>query len=147
MINYAQFKRHVVDPVCKEFPTPRKAAELLMKIAAHESSGGTYLHQIRGPAIGPWQMEPGTFRLVQFWAQANETHHGGYVRVSDASEMHVKLDLACYAARFLLRADPHPLPSQGKDIDQYNYYRKVWRPGKPPTIGAFIKAHDRWLAG
>lgn len=34
------------------------AVELLMLTAAHESHLGTYLHQVRGPAIGVFQVEP-----------------------------------------------------------------------------------------
>lgn len=37
-----------------------QALELLMGTAAQESHLGTYLHQIRGPALGIFQMEPAT---------------------------------------------------------------------------------------
>ncbi|MFT5728761.1 MAG: hypothetical protein ACI8PB_002917 [Desulforhopalus sp.] len=39
----------------------QEAEELLLMTAAHESGMGKYNHQIKGPALGIYQMEPGTF--------------------------------------------------------------------------------------
>lgn len=61
MINYNQFKEHVVVPVLKylepEIPYSESAVNLLLMTAAHESRGGTYLKQINGPALGVYQMD------------------------------------------------------------------------------------------
>lgn len=64
MINYNQFREFVVVPTLKYLDPvisySEEAVDLLMMTAAHESKGGTYLKQIKGPALGVYQMEPAT---------------------------------------------------------------------------------------
>lgn len=65
MIDYTQFRELVVVPTLKYLnlemiPFSEEAVDLLALTAAHESKGGTYLKQIGGPALGPYQMEPTT---------------------------------------------------------------------------------------
>jgi hypothetical protein len=62
MIDFNQFKEHVVVPTLKyldsEIPYSEEAVDLLMLTCAHESRGGTYLTQVGGgPARGVYQME------------------------------------------------------------------------------------------
>jgi hypothetical protein len=68
MIDFDQFKEHVVVPTLKyldsEIPYSEEAVDLLMMTCAHESTGGTYLRQKgmtgdRG-AFGVYQMELAT---------------------------------------------------------------------------------------
>lgn len=61
MIDSKQLREHVIQPVLKDMGMHSQAAEnLLVMIAAHESKMGTYLKQIKGPALGIYQMEPVT---------------------------------------------------------------------------------------
>jgi type VI secretion system secreted protein VgrG len=68
MINFDQFKEHVVVPTLKyldsEIPYSEEAVDLLMMTCAHESTGGTYLRQkgMTGTegAFGVYQMEVAT---------------------------------------------------------------------------------------
>ena len=68
MINFNQFKEHVVIPTLKyldsEIPYSEEAVDLLMMTCAHESRGGTYLRQkgVTGDvgAFGVYQMEVAT---------------------------------------------------------------------------------------
>lgn len=89
----------------------------------------------RGPARGLWQFELGggvagvlNHRLVRDRARALT----GYPKVS-AAEVHKRLSeddvLAAQLARLLLWTDPKPLPTEAADA--WNYYIRVWRPGKP----------------
>jgi hypothetical protein len=65
MIDFEQFKEHVVIPTLKyldsEIPYSEEAVDLLMMTCAHESRGGTYLRQKgmtgREGAFGVYQME------------------------------------------------------------------------------------------
>jgi hypothetical protein len=65
MIDFNQFKEHVVIPTLKyldsEIPYSEEAVDLLMLTCAHESTGGTYLRQkgMTGTegAFGVYQME------------------------------------------------------------------------------------------
>jgi len=62
-INPTQFREMVKDvleymnPV---IPYSKAAEELLMLTAAAESQLGTYIRQVKGPALGVFQMEPAT---------------------------------------------------------------------------------------
>ena len=68
MIDFNQFKEHVVIPTLKyledEIPYSEEAVDLLMMTCAHESRGGTYLRQrgMKGAegAFGVYQMEMAT---------------------------------------------------------------------------------------
>lgn len=67
MINAAQFRELVVRQtlleLAPEIPYSIAAENLLMGTAAQESKL-SYLQQIRGPALGVFQMEPTTFRWL-----------------------------------------------------------------------------------
>lgn len=60
----SQLKQHVVVPVLRslepEIPYSEEAVDLLLMTCAHESNMGEYIHQIKGPAQGIYQMEPNT---------------------------------------------------------------------------------------
>ena len=68
MINFHQFKTHVVIPTLKyledEIPYSEEAVDLLMLTAGHESKGGRFLRQVGVPegvgAYGIYQMEMAT---------------------------------------------------------------------------------------
>jgi hypothetical protein len=61
MIDHEQLRKHIIRPTLKFFNLFSKSAEeLLILTCAQESKGGTYLHQIKGPALGIYQMEPAT---------------------------------------------------------------------------------------
>lgn len=61
MINQLQLRQYVIRPVLKAMNAYSLAAEeLLIMTAAHESRMGYFLHQVSGPALGIYQMEPDT---------------------------------------------------------------------------------------
>jgi hypothetical protein len=74
MIDFNQFKEHVVIPTLKyldsEIPYSEEAVDLLMLTCAHESRGGTYLRQkgMTGTegAFGVYQMEVATHEDIWF---------------------------------------------------------------------------------
>lgn len=56
-----QLKEYVIIPVLKKLNLySEEAVSLLAGTAMVESLGGKYLHQIKGPACGIYQMEPAT---------------------------------------------------------------------------------------
>lgn len=62
MIDAKQLRDYVIAPALKDMSMWSLAAEKLMVMtAAHESHMGHYLHQVKGPAMGIYQMEPATF--------------------------------------------------------------------------------------
>ena len=69
MIDAVQFRDLIIRPTLKALGGPQDseaAVELLLATALHESRL-TYLKQIRGPALGVYQMEPATFRGHVQW--------------------------------------------------------------------------------
>lgn len=63
MINARQFRELIVRPVLMDLELfSQDAMNLLVMTMAHESKGGQYLMQYpKGPALGIFQMEKGTF--------------------------------------------------------------------------------------
>jgi hypothetical protein len=150
MIHFEHFKKYAVTPITRHFPRPRRATQHLMAFAAHESRGGTYMQQISGPAMGPYQMEPPTKRLVDRWVGR---HRGDPIWGTDVylnspmDELRTDLKCATWYARILLLADPSPLAALDDWEALYGVYRQVWRPGKPPTLEGFREAHRAWRRG
>jgi hypothetical protein len=151
-IDREQFESVVVRPTLERLGLPNvdKATACLMAIAAWESRGGRYLVQVKGPALGPWQMEPDTVHLVQ-----DRLIHGHNWELTsklkaflsgffDKPDIAGNLLLACAFARLLLWFDPQPLPHVDDVASQYETYRRVWRPGKPPTFAQFRDANEEW---
>ncbi len=62
MLDCSQFRSLIIEPVLSKLQLYSKnAEELLVFTCAAESLGGTLLHQIKGPALGIFQMEPNTY--------------------------------------------------------------------------------------
>ena len=63
-MNAKQLRELVIRPTLQyldpHIPYSETAVELLMMTAAHESNLGEYLAQVKGPALGIYQMEPDT---------------------------------------------------------------------------------------
>lgn len=66
---HTDLERHIIRPVLKDMGDridPRMNSEasvvLLIGTAAHESHGGLYAKQIKGPAVGIYQIEPNTHK-------------------------------------------------------------------------------------
>lgn len=63
MIECGQLREHVIRPILRGMNAWSQAAEnLLLGTAAQESHMGRYLVQIKGPALGIFQMEPATYQ-------------------------------------------------------------------------------------
>ena len=61
MIDASQLRELIIKPALNLMRLySEDAIELLMFTAAVESQGGTYLKQVKGPALGIYQMEPRT---------------------------------------------------------------------------------------
>ena len=68
-INPSDFRSIVINPALSNLssiiPISTVAADLLMATAAVESSLGTYLTQIKGPALGIFQIDPASLSGLQ----------------------------------------------------------------------------------
>lgn len=68
MIHPQQLRTYIIEPALWSIdpliPYSKEAIHLLIMTGAHESHLGTYIHQVRGPAQGIYQMEPATERDI-----------------------------------------------------------------------------------
>jgi hypothetical protein len=166
-------RAYVILPTLKALDLWSPAAEtLLVGTAAHESAMGKYLHQVRGPALGIYQIEPITHFDV--WANflkyktglrdkvlgmipQNMLRHDSATGINYGAESMLMTDLA-YAtviARLLYLRIPAPAPDNTHlpfpadgDIDGMAAYWKRYynTPKGAGTVGEF-KAHYAQYAG
>ena len=65
MFLHNQLRELIITPALSKLQLYSKdAEELLIFTCAVESDGGTYLKQIKGPALGIYQMEPRTYNDI-----------------------------------------------------------------------------------
>jgi hypothetical protein len=153
-IDREQFERVVVRPTLERLglPNVEKATACLMAIAAWESRGGRYLVQVQGPALGIYQIEPQTERLIyERLIQSPSPHISIKVRGTvkafmsgERGEMAWNHAYATAMARCLLYFDPAPLPHVDDVASIYETWRRVWRPGRPCTFAQFRDANEEW---
>lgn len=147
-MNYGQLIDSVIKPILEDMDAYSKEAEdLLVMIAAHESRNGYYLHQVNGPAMGLYQMEPRTHDdIIDFLER-------------DRAELLSKLlnwtprinpDLMAgnmYYATFMARAFflrfPEGIPSE--PILAARYLKKMWNTEKgKATFFDYLEAFNVW---
>lgn len=153
-----QLIQYVIRPTLNYLGMYSEAAEnLLIGTAMHESLGLERLHQIKGPAIGLFQMEPSThYDLWEHYISYSEKLSGlakelaGFrysgTRV-DPDEMHGNLYYACAMARFQYYRHSEPLPD-AEDIEGLGrYYKKYYNSteGKG-TPEHFVEAYHKATA-
>jgi len=122
MLNPIDLTEYIIRPVLKELATWRsgfhsEAAENLMLWTAMTESNLEYLHQLRGPAIGLWQVEPATHeatwhyisRYPEFASLVRSFSCEKYT-MPEAEEMHGNLYYNCAIARIKYWTIPKPLP-------------------------------------
>lgn len=67
MLNITQFRELIVKSSLNDLLLySEDAEELLVFTCAAESSGGTYLQQVNGPALGIYQLEPMTYNDIWY---------------------------------------------------------------------------------
>jgi hypothetical protein len=158
-MNASQFRAYVILPALKPLGLWSMAAEtLLVATMAHESQMGKYLHQIKGPALGVFQIEPLTH--FDIWANylkykkelrdsilgmvpSNMLRHDSMTGIEYGAETLLITDLA-YAtvmARLVYLRAPGALPAQD-DIDGLaDYWKQYYNtPAGAGTVEQF-KAH------
>lgn len=92
-----------------------------------------------GPAKGFFQMEQGGGVLGVLRHRASRDMMLGICKAKDIPPTSravwdaIENDdvLACYSARLLYWTDSRPIPDVGDADSMWDYYMRVWRPGKP----------------
>ena len=109
------------------------ARELLLATAGQESHVGAYIKQVKGPALGPYQMEPPTIQdlyknfatgdkrvLLHRFASPAELEEAPLIAVVG------NLHYATALARMNYRRFPAALPLFGDQGGMWAYYKKYW---------------------
>ena len=126
-----------------------EAVELLLGTAAQESHLGTYLVQIKGPAKGPFQMEPATERCI--WE--NYLAHNFELRtkliIDSGVTMPSTLDLETNLLYSIAMARIHYLRKPGaipKDLPgQAKYWKKYYNtPAGRGTEEEYIRNYGKY---
>lgn len=138
MLDCSQFRSLIVEPVLSKLRVYSKnAEELLVFTCAAESLGGTLLQQVKGPALGIYQMEPNTYTdiWVNYIRARNQLAtlmalHFGCNKIPDVDRMVYDLHYATAMARIHYLRMPGNLPD-AKDIDGiWDYYKKYYNTEK-----------------
>ena len=118
------------------------AVNLLLGTAAQESHFGTYIRQVRGPAVGVFQMEPDTFN----WLRDKYLVKFTQLEQFKCEDLEWDLSAAIIFARLRYRAIPKSLPPADdiRALAEYwkKYYNTIHGAG---TVAEFISNYDRFV--
>lgn len=146
-------RHYIIRPALKrlgelwpKIPYDKRAEDLLVMIAAHESKLGHYAHQVKGPARGLFQIEPKTLRDVytsylvfrpQLAEIVNSFRGDAFDPVDD---LLANQAFQVVIARLILWRDPEPLPAIDA-VDKDAYLRALARYAKSAWNTEKGKAH------
>ncbi len=152
MLDCSQFRSLIIEPVLSKLQVYSKdAEEVLVFTCAAESIGGTLLHQVKGSALGIYQMEPNTYTdiWINYIRGRNQLAtlmalHFGCNKIPDVERLIYDLHFATAMARIhYLRVKPS-IPDM-KDVDaMWDYYKKYYNTekGKAKKEDAIKKYQD-----
>lgn len=138
MLDCSQFRSLIIEPVLSKLQLySKEAEEVLVFTCAAESLGGTYLQQVKGPALGIFQMEPNTYTdiWINFIRARNQiatlmSLHYGCSRIPEVERLIYDLHFATAMARIhYLRVRPG-LPKLGEVDALWDYYKTFYNTEK-----------------
>lgn len=137
----------------KEWIYSEDAVELLMMTAAQETLLGKYIRQVRGPALGVFQMEPGAYNHLfnnYITRGDKEWLHNAYelyisYGASWRDRMMADIPYQIVLARIYYLRYPEPLPSSSDREAMAQYYKRYWNTslGKA-TVEEAIARYERY---
>lgn len=134
MLNAEQLRTLIIEPALKDLNLQSDdATELLLFTCATESEGGTYLHQIKGPALGIYQMEPATYNDIwqnfvmgKAMLKLQLIHNFGCMAMPSEDRLIYDLRFATAMCRIHYDRNPDALP-KANDVDAiWNYYKMYY---------------------
>lgn len=151
MLNINQFRELIIKSTLNDLMLYSKdAEELLVFTCANESDGGTFIHQVNGPALGIFQMEPATHNdLWENYIKSNGKLmmilFSCFMVNSMPSEERLIYDLryATLMSRIFYHRIPEPLPCYQDENAMWEYYKKYYNTssGKANKEEAIVKYH------
>lgn len=138
MLDCSQFRSLIIEPVLSKLQVySKEAEEILVFTCASESSGGTFLHQIKGTALGIYQMEPSVYTdiWVNYIRARNQLAtlmalHFNCNKIPEVDRLIYDLHFATAMARIhFLRVKP--LIPKTNDVEGlWEYYKKFYNTEK-----------------
>lgn len=152
MLNIKQFRELIVKSSLNDLLLySKEAEELLVFTCATESNGGTYIHQVGGPALGIYQMEPITCNDIwQNFINNNPNLILKMITNFNCNKMPPEewliydLRYATAMARIFYARIKEPLPSCD-DVDAiWEYYKKYYNTSQGAAVkeDSIKKYHD-----
>ena len=134
MFDCSQFRSLIIEPVLSKMQVYSKdAEEILVFTCAAESLGGHYLAQVKGPAVGIYQMEPATYTdiWINFIRNRNQMStllamHFQCTRIPDVERMIWDLHFATIMARIHYLRVAEKIPVAGNLDAMWDYYKKYY---------------------
>lgn len=124
------------------------AMELLVFTCAVESDGGSYLKQVKGPALGIYQMEPATYNDIwQNYLKGNSSlllrllSNFGIHYMPSEDRLIYDLKFATAMSRLFYARVPEPIPNT-KDVDAlWEYYKRYYNTegGAAKKVSSLLK--------
>lgn len=138
MLDCSQFRSLIIEPVLSKLKVYSKSAEeLLVFTCAAESLGGTLLQQVKGPALGIFQMEPNTYTdiWVNYIRNRNQMAtlmaiHFNCSKIPEVERLIYDLHFATAMARIHYLRMPGKLPEAGNIEGIWEYYKKYYNTEK-----------------
>lgn len=156
-IDVEQFKKFVVEPVCKSLGANSPAAmNLLLGTAAQETHMGHWLVQQRigyNGGIGIFQMEAPTYHFCYAKQITQKPRYKGafklltgYDQKPLAQRLATDLMLATFMARLYYMGFPEPLPRHDDLEGLAWYYKKYWNTSAgAATVEDFIRNYKKYV--
>lgn len=143
MINPVELRKYVIEPSLEYLSQyddrmmSESAVRLLLGTCAHESLGGYHLHQVGGPALGIYQIEPATHADIYYSYINYRPALGALMRMQPDDCLITDLSYATEIARLIYWRDPEPLPDADDDMGLAEYWKKHYNTvlGHGSTLG------------
>lgn len=153
-MNKNQLTELVIVPTLREIPKgySSEAVMAIQMIIAHESKGGEYLAQTKGPALGIIQMEP--FTHNQVWKYGDSIQKNaeilrivtpglGVKNVPQTNRLIYDLRYNVFMARQKLFMAPGALPKDPGEMARY--LKKHWNGNGKATASKYHFDYMNWI--
>lgn len=130
--NGSQLRKHVIRPILLRLGLWSQAAENLLLGTALAESRGMYLKQIRGPALGIYQMEPASHDRLWAGILSRRERLRQRIRLllvpgfSRLDQLKWNLAYATAMARIYYLAVREPLPRASSAWAMARYWKRYW---------------------
>lgn len=152
-MNAGDIREYAVRPALQMLDLWSPVAEDLVMGTAAQESHFNFLEQIRGPAIGLFQMEPATFRhlwtnVIPRYPKINQALNAMTVNHPAPTEMAWNLRFAAAMCRVHYYAKPEPLPATSDPRALGLYWKRHYNTfmGKG-TVDQFVANYEKYVLG